>query len=208
MKPSVKSVRILLLVFISIFLFNTVSFAKYENITAVVFKDGTVISGKVMEMNSERIKIITKEGEVIIRKFDDVKHLVKDDYSIGREKKAYILSNVAIGAEKMSGNTTYQIGYPYTHADGTQESGYFPFSQLEWPLDVWLARIDANLNMGNSWRINGVLKKNFGEPGGDSAPNRPPIPIQIGHPIRLKSATDSEANRPGIPIQTGHPLEG
>ena len=44
--------------------------------------------------------------------------------------------------------------------------------------------------------------------GGDSAPNRPPIPIQIGHPIRLKSATDSEANRPGIPIQTGHPLEG
>jgi len=165
MKPSAKSVLILLFVIISIFLFNTLSFAKYENITAVVFKDGTVISGKVMEMNSERIKIVTKEGEVIIRKFDDVKHLVKDDYSIGREKKAYILSNVAIGAEKMSGNTTYQIGYPITYPDGSQASGYFPFSQLEWPLDVWLARIDANLNMGNSWRINGVLKKNFGEPG-------------------------------------------
>ncbi|MDI6616796.1 MAG: hypothetical protein QME27_08780, partial [Syntrophaceae bacterium] len=40
-------------------------------------------------------------------------------------------------------------------------------------------------------------------PIGDSAPNRPLIPIQIGHPIRLKSATDSEANRPGIPIQIG-----
>jgi NhaA family Na+:H+ antiporter len=35
---------------------------------------------------------------------------------------------------------------------------------------------------------------------GDSAPNRPSIPIQISHPFRLKSATDSEANRPVIPI--------
>jgi len=31
---------------------------------------------------------------------------------------------------------------------------------------------------------------------------------QIGHPFRLKSATDSEANRPGIPHQIGHPFEG
>jgi hypothetical protein len=31
------------------------------------------------------------------------------------------------------------------------------------------------------------------------------IPIQIGHPFRLKSATDSEANRPVIPTQIGHP---
>jgi hypothetical protein len=43
---------------------------------------------------------------------------------------------------------------------------------------------------------------------GDSAPNRPPVPIQIGHRFRLKSATDSEANRPAIPIQIGHPFKG
>ena len=46
------------------------------------------------------------------------------------------------------------------------------------------------------------------KPATDSVPNRPPIPIQIGHPFRSKSATDSEANRPGIPIQIGHPFEG
>jgi hypothetical protein len=44
--------------------------------------------------------------------------------------------------------------------------------------------------------------------GGDSTPNRPQIPIQIGHPFHLKSATDSEANRPGIPMQIGHPGKG
>jgi len=82
MKTSAKNIFILLLVFFSIFLFNTLSFAKYEDITAVVFKDGTVISGKITEMNPEQIKIVTKEGEVIIRKFDDVKDLVKADNSI------------------------------------------------------------------------------------------------------------------------------
>jgi hypothetical protein len=42
---------------------------------------------------------------------------------------------------------------------------------------------------------------------GDSGPNRPPIPIQIGHPFRPKSATYSDPNRPGIPDQIGHPLK-
>jgi REP element-mobilizing transposase RayT len=78
---------------------------------------------------------------------------------------------------------------------------------------------DGNLSLGMR-QLNGIYTQSFnkryrksghvfqGRYNGDSAPNRPPIPIQIGHPIRLKSATDSEANRPGIPIQTGHPLEG
>jgi hypothetical protein len=43
---------------------------------------------------------------------------------------------------------------------------------------------------------------------GDSGPNRPPNPIQIGHRFRSKSATCSGANRPGIPMQIGHPFEG
>ena len=49
-----------------------------------------------------------------------------------------------------------------------------------------------------------------GLPGldGDSGPNRPPVPFQIGHLFRSKSATDSGANRPGIPMQIGHPCEG
>ena len=73
--------------------------------------------------------------------------------------------DIAIGTERMSGNTTYQIGYPVTLPNGTQYAGYFPISELEWPLDIWLARIDAGFNIGDSWRINGVLKKNLSDPG-------------------------------------------
>ena len=74
--------------------------------------------------------------------------------------------DIAIGTEVMSGNTTYQIGFPFTAPNGTQYAGYFPFSKLEWPLDIWLARIDAGLNIGQSWRIHGVLKKNISHPHG------------------------------------------
>ncbi|MFH1078723.1 MAG: omptin family outer membrane protease [Pseudomonadota bacterium] len=73
--------------------------------------------------------------------------------------------NIAIGTEIMSGNTTYKIGYPWTSPTGNRSDGYFPFSKLEWPLDIWLARIDAGLNIGDSWRINGVFKKNLSAPG-------------------------------------------
>lgn len=79
MKPSARSILVLLPVLVSVFLFSTVSFAKYEDVTAVVLQDGTVISGKVMEMSPEQIKIVTSDGQVILKKFDDVKHLVKTD---------------------------------------------------------------------------------------------------------------------------------
>ena len=71
---------------------------------------------------------------------------------------------IAFGTEMMFGDTTYSIGYPVTVVgDGTYE-GYFPFSELEWPLDIWLARIDAGINIGPSWRVNGTVKKNISDP--------------------------------------------
>jgi outer membrane protease len=72
--------------------------------------------------------------------------------------------DISIGTELMSGDTTYSIGFPVTFPDGSSVNGYFPFSQLEWPLDIWLARLDADLNIGASWRINGVLKTNISDP--------------------------------------------
>jgi outer membrane protease len=72
---------------------------------------------------------------------------------------------IALGTEMMSGNTTYSIGYPITEVGGGTDEGYFPFSELEWPLDIWLARIDASVNIGPSWRVNGTLKKNISDPG-------------------------------------------
>ena len=153
----------------------------YQSIKGVKFKDGTVIMGTVTQLNVETVTIRLDNGQTVVRKFDDVDIFIKDatggagqegnlepasktdDKFITQAKKE--IFNIAIGAERMSGNTTYQIGYPVTSPNGTQYAGYFPFSKLEWPLDIWLARMDASLNIGDSWRINGVLKKNLSDPG-------------------------------------------
>lgn len=149
--------------------FYTFSFAQTGNIVGAEFKDGSIIYGRVIKMNVYDIYIETKDGKIISRKFDDVARFLKDtDVDANDEGKSHgkkEIFNIAIGAERMSGNTTYQIGYPVTDPNGIRYAGYFPFSKLEWPLDIWLARIDAGLNIGDAWRINGVLKKNLSNPG-------------------------------------------
>lgn len=72
--------------------------------------------------------------------------------------------DLAFGVEAMGGDTTYEIGGPVTYANGSSENAHFPISKLEWPLDIWLARLDATINTGSSWRINGVIKKNISDP--------------------------------------------
>ena len=169
-----KAVWTCALILTFILLFYTFSFAQTENIKGVQFKDGSIIYGRVIEMNTDDIRIETKDGKIISRKFNDMVSFIKDtDVDAKRELKQAAegqvkkgIFSIAIGTERMSGNTTYQIGYPITAPNGTKYDGYFPFSELEWPLDVWLARIDAGLNIGDSWRINGVFKKNLGDPGG------------------------------------------
>ena len=73
--------------------------------------------------------------------------------------------DISVGSECMSGNTTYRIGYPFTEIGGLTYQGYFPFSELKWPLDTWLARVDLGMNVGRSARINGSVKKNVTKPG-------------------------------------------
>lgn len=41
-----------------------------------------------------------------------------------------------MGLDRMSGNNTYQIGDPTYWADGSVDSDYFPFSELEFPMDI------------------------------------------------------------------------
>lgn len=72
--------------------------------------------------------------------------------------------SMSIGTEKMSGDTTYQIGFPLTTPSGVTVDGYFPFSELEWPLDIWLAKLDGSLLIKDTWRINATLKKNVTDP--------------------------------------------
>ena len=72
--------------------------------------------------------------------------------------------DLSVGIEGMGGDTTYQIGGTIVLPNGTSGTINFPASELEWPLDIWLGRIDAGLNIGDSWRVNGVLKKNISDP--------------------------------------------
>ena len=69
------------------------------------------------------------------------------------------------GTELMTGDTTYQIGYPITVPSGAVYNGYFPFSELEWPLDIWLARLEGSAILNDQWRINATLKKDLSTPG-------------------------------------------
>jgi len=72
--------------------------------------------------------------------------------------------SISIGTEILDGDTTYQIGYPITMNGQTYE-GYFPFSELKWPLDVVLARFAASASFSGNWKINTSLKKNVTDPG-------------------------------------------
>ena len=71
---------------------------------------------------------------------------------------------LAVGAERMEGDTTYQIGYPITSPSGVTFDGYFPFSELEWPLDIWLARVDGSMLIKKTVRVSASVKKDLSDP--------------------------------------------
>jgi len=55
------------------FMFATVSSAQDQDIVKIVrFKDGTVVTGKILEMNIYTVKIQTADGSVVTQKFDDI----------------------------------------------------------------------------------------------------------------------------------------
>jgi len=141
------------------------NFIKMEDIRGIRFKDGSVIYGSIIEMNVNMLIIKAKDNNIVTRKLDDVASFTNEDEKAESQVKKEIFI-IAMGTEIMWGNTTYQIGFPFTSSDGTLNGGYFPLSKLEWPLDTWLGRIDASLKLGDSWRINGVLKKNISNPNG------------------------------------------
>jgi len=84
--------------------------------------------------------------------------------SFAEDQESSGIFDLAVGIEAMGGDTTYQIGGNLVYADGSSQALHFPLSELEWPLDIWLGRIDAGMKIGDSWRINGVLKKNISDP--------------------------------------------
>lgn len=71
---------------------------------------------------------------------------------------------ISLGTEKMAGDTSYRIGYPAVSPSGIRFDGYFPFSELEWPLDIWLLRVDGKATFNEQWRANVSIKKDLSTP--------------------------------------------
>ena len=97
--------------------------------------------------------------------------------------------NLSLGTELMTGETSYQIGYPVTSPSGVVFEGYFPFSELEWPLDIWLARLDGSAIINDQWRFNATLKKDLSTPGDTMADSDW---LTASNPNRLDVYSESE----------------
>jgi len=78
MRPYHKKVWTCAIIVTFILFFYSFSFAQTENIKGVKFKDGSIIYGRVIEMNINDIRIETEDGKIISRKFDDVANIIKD----------------------------------------------------------------------------------------------------------------------------------
>ncbi|MDU9049972.1 MAG: omptin family outer membrane protease [Candidatus Electrothrix sp. Rat3] len=73
--------------------------------------------------------------------------------------------DLSFGLEEMTGDLTSSIGGEINHANGENESTFFPISELEWPMDILLARFEGSLTLNPMWRINGILKTAVDDPG-------------------------------------------
>lgn len=68
------------------------------------------------------------------------------------------------GVEAWGGDITYQIGFPVTDAYGYTYNGYFPFSELSFPLDATFGVVEAEAVILNKYVIGLTLKKNVTDP--------------------------------------------
>lgn len=72
--------------------------------------------------------------------------------------------SLSAGVELMAGETTCQIGYPATLPSGETYYGYFPVSELKWPLGISLGTVSAAIGLTRQFRINVTLKKYISDP--------------------------------------------
>lgn len=73
-----------------------------------------------------------------------------------------------MGVEKWYGDNTYRIGYPtHWYATGLVESGYFPFSELEFPLDVVMFSAQYDVEIKKRWMLSFSFKTDVDHSGDD-----------------------------------------
>ena len=146
-----------LYLFITVFvlLFNTVLFAQTEDIRGVRFKDGSVIYGMIIEMNVNKIIIMTKDNEAITKKFDDVESFIKADEKESPKTLSKARHTWEIGPEishieyKEPGvmsqtGTMYGIDAAYTYHNGVmiKVAGRYSYGKVDYQNSGTLNNID------------------------------------------------------------------
>ena len=58
---------------------ETEGFIVKENLSGIRFKDGSIIYGKIIEMDLNKVIIVTKDNNSITRKFDDIASFITKD---------------------------------------------------------------------------------------------------------------------------------
>lgn len=74
--------------------------------------------------------------------------------------------DIAAGIGKLNGDTTYRIGYPVNWVYFGLEEGYFPFSQLEFPLDVYMVSVEGSVE-ADIWKLSLCVQKEITDDSGD-----------------------------------------
>jgi hypothetical protein len=150
-----KKKFIYLFITVFVLLFNTVLFAQTENIRGVRFKDGSVIYGTIIEMNTDKVIMLTKDNEIISKKFDDVASFIKADekespetlsnarhvWETGPEISYIEYKEPDVMSEK---GLMYGIGAAYSYHNGVmiKVAGRFSYGQVDYQNSGTLNNID------------------------------------------------------------------
>ncbi|MBU0679919.1 MAG: omptin family outer membrane protease [Proteobacteria bacterium] len=85
-----------------------------------------------------------------------------------KDREFWTKGELKMGVEKWYGDNTYQIGDP-THwfINGLVENDYFPFSELEFPLDVVMFSAQYDLEIKQRWMLSLSFKTDLDHSGDD-----------------------------------------
>jgi hypothetical protein len=126
---------------IFILLSYTFSFAQYEDIKGVKFKDGSVVYGVIIEMTADRVIIATKDNDAVIRKSDDIASFIKEDdhtkerhsFALGTEISYFKYEEPGSISIENKGMMYGIVGsYTYRNKFMTKLEGKFAYGSLDY----------------------------------------------------------------------------
>jgi hypothetical protein len=141
----------LLIIFITsitlLIVFSSLAFSQtsFRSITGIVLKDGRVIEGTVTQINAEKVTILTKDGQSVTCKYDDVERFLKDREAVETKQ---------VRGERKS---SLEFGlmyyyYDYSESINSNESGWLPGIYLSYdykePSNIYI-KLYGNYADGN-----------------------------------------------------------